>query len=65
MVCGGRYVEAEKRVSEIDWGWAVRQVNAAVNEQMTAVEKDANLKPEVKKLKVYELEKAWQRILTG
>jgi hypothetical protein len=65
MVCGGRYMEAEKRVIEIDWGWAVRQVNDAVNEQMTAVEKDANLKPEVKKLKVYELEKAWQRILTG
>ena len=58
-------MEAEKRVNEIDWGWAVRQVNAAVNEQMTAVEKDATLKPEVKKLKVYELEKAWQRILTG
>jgi hypothetical protein len=65
MVCGGRYMEAEKRVNEIDWGWAVRQVNAAVNEQMTAVEKDATLEPEVKKLKVYELEKAWQRILTG
>ena len=58
-------MEAEKRVNEIDWGWAVRQVNAAVNEQMTAVEKDATLEPEVKKLKVYEPEKAWQRILTG
>ena len=58
-------MEAKKRVNEIDWSWAVAQVNAAVNNQMTAIENDDKLKPEVKKLKVNELEKAWQRILTG
>ena len=58
-------MEAEKRVGEIDWSWAVSIVNRAINEQMTAIEKDDTLKPETKKLKVYELEKAWQRILTG
>lgn len=58
-------MEAEKRVSEIDWNWAVAQVNRAVNQQMTAIENDDTLKPEIKKLRVNELEKAWQRILTG
>lgn len=58
-------MEAEKRVNEIDWSWAVAQVNKAVNNQMTAIENDATLEAEAKKLKVNELEKAWQRILTG
>jgi hypothetical protein len=58
-------MEAKKRVGEIDWSWAVSKVDGAMNEQMTAVENDATLKPEEKKLKVRELEKAWQRILRG
>ena len=58
-------METEKRVNEIDWSWAVAQVNKAVNYQMTAIENDATLEAEAKKLKVNELEKAWQRILTG
>ena len=58
-------MEAEKRINEIDWSWAVAQVNKAVNNQMTAIENDATLEAEAKKLKVNELEKAWQRILTG
>lgn len=58
-------MEAQKRVSEIDWGWAVSLVNKAVNQQMTAIENDDTLDAKAKKLKVYELEKAWQRILTG
>jgi hypothetical protein len=58
-------MEAEKRLSDIDWSWAVSQVNKAVNEQMTLIEKDATLKPDIKKQKVNELEKAWQRILLG
>ena len=58
-------MEAEKRINEIDWSWAIAQVNKAVNNQMTAIENDATLEAEAKKLKVNELEKAWQRILTG
>lgn len=58
-------MEAQKRINEIDWSWAVAKVNTAVNNQMTAIENDATLEPEAKKLKVNELEKAWQRILTG
>lgn len=58
-------METEKRISEIDWSWAIAQVNKAVNNQMTAIENDATLEAEAKKLKVNELEKAWQRILTG
>lgn len=58
-------MEANKRVSEIDWGWAVSTINRVVNLQMTAIENDDSLDSETKKLKVNELEKAWQRILTG
>ena len=58
-------MEAEKRVMDIDWSWAISKVNQAVNQQMTAIEKDVTLETEVKKSKIYELEKAWQRILTG
>jgi hypothetical protein len=58
-------MEANKRVSEIDWGWAVSTINRVVNLQMTAIENDDSLDKETKKLKVNELEKAWQRILTG
>ena len=58
-------MEANKRVSEIDWGWAVSTINRVVNLQMTAIENDDSLDKETKKLKVNELEKAWQRILVG
>jgi hypothetical protein len=58
-------MEANKRVSEIDWGWAVSTINRVVNLQMTAIENDDSLDKETKKLKVNEIEKAWQRILTG
>jgi hypothetical protein len=58
-------MEAKKRVSEIDWSWAVSTINRVVNLQMTAIENDDSLDKETKKLKVNELEKAWQRILTG
>ena len=58
-------MEANNRVSEIDWSWAVSTINHVVNLQMTAIEKDDSLDKETKKLKVNELEKAWQRILTG
>ncbi|MGA0426613.1 MAG: hypothetical protein ACO3OM_10815 [Alphaproteobacteria bacterium] len=58
-------MEAEKRVMDIDWSWAISKVNQAVNQQMTAIENDVTLETEVKKSKIYELEKAWQRILTG
>ena len=58
-------MEAEKRLSDIDWSWAVSQVNKAVNEQMTLIEKDDTLEKDVKRQKVNELEKAWQRILLG
>ena len=65
MVRRGGYMEANKRVSEIDWSWAVSTINRVVNLQMTAIENDDSLDKETKKLKVNELEKAWQRILTG
>ena len=58
-------MEANKRVSEIDWSWAVSTINRVVNLQMTAIENDDSLDKETKKLKVNELEKAWQRILVG
>ena len=58
-------MEANNRVSEIDWSWAVSTINRVVNLQMTAIENDDSLDKETTKLKVNEIEKAWQRILTG
>jgi hypothetical protein len=58
-------MEAEKRVSEIDWSWAVSKIDQAINQQMTLLENDDTLSPETRELKVYELQKAWQRILCG
>jgi len=58
-------MEAEKRVREIRWSEAVAVINRTINEQLTAIEKDDTLEPEAKKLKVNEIEKAWQRILIG
>jgi len=58
-------MEADKRVTEINWSWAVSTINREVNERLTAIEKDDTLDTETKKLKLNEIEKAWQRILTG
>jgi len=58
-------MEAEKRVSEIQWGEAVATLNNFVNDYMTRLEKDGTLEIEQRKQKVTALEKAWQRILLG
>jgi len=58
-------MEAEKRVSEIDWSWAVSQINRVVNETMLQIEKDDTLNAYDKNKRLNEIEKAWQRILSG
>ena len=57
-------MEADKRVSDIEWTWAVSQINDVVNQTLTLIEKDATLKPEAKRQRLNE-EKAWQRLLQG
>lgn len=58
-------MESEKRISEIDWSWAISTVNRVVNERLLAIEEDKELTEEKKKQLVSEIEKAWQRILRG
>ena len=58
-------MEAEKRVSEINWSWAVSQINSLVNETMLQIEKDDTLNAYDKNKRLNEIEKAWQRILSG
>jgi len=58
-------MEASKRVSDIEWTWAVSQINHVVNQTLTLIEKDAALKPEEKRQRLNEVEKAWQRLLQG
>ena len=58
-------MESEKRISEIDWSWAISTVNRVVNERLMAIEQDKELTEEKKKQLVSEIEKAWQRILRG
>ena len=58
-------MEADKRVSEIDWSWAVSQINKVVNETLLNIEEDDTMNPDDKKKRLNEIEKAWQRILSG
>ena len=58
-------MEADKRVSEIDWSWAVSQINRVVNETLLNIEEDDTMNPDDKKKRLNEIEKAWQRILSG
>jgi hypothetical protein len=58
-------MEADKRVSEIDWSWAVSQINKVVNETLLNIEEDDTMNPDDKKKRLNEIEKAWQRILGG
>lgn len=58
-------MEADKRVSEIDWSWAVSQINRVVNETLLKIEEDDTMNPDDKKKRLNEIEKAWQRILGG
>lgn len=58
-------MEADKRVSDIEWSWAVSQINDAVNQTLSLIETDATLKPEAQRQRLNEVEKAWQRILQG
>ena len=58
-------MEADKRVSEIDWSWAVSQINKVVNEALLNIEENDTMEPDDKKKRLNEIEKAWQRILSG
>jgi hypothetical protein len=58
-------MEADKRVSEIDWSWAVSQINKVVNETLLNIEENDTMEPDDKKQRLNEIEKAWQRILSG
>ena len=65
MVRGGGYMEAEKRVSDIEWSWAVSTINQVVNEALDKAENDPELKRKARLQRSLEIEKAWQRILQG
>lgn len=58
-------METQKRVSELRWGEATAVINRVINERLTAIEKDDTLDSKAKKIRVNEIEKAWQRILVG
>ena len=58
-------MEAEKRVSDINWSWAVSQINQVVNETLLKIEEDDTINPDDKNKRLNEIQKAWQRILTG
>jgi len=50
---------------QTDWSWSVSTVNEAVNLALDTIEKDGTLKPEEKRKRRDDVEKAWQRILQG
>jgi hypothetical protein len=51
-------MEANKRVSDIDWKWAVSQINEVVNQTLTSIEKDDTLKPDEKRQRLNDVEKS-------
>ena len=51
-------MEAEKRVSEIEWSWAVSTINQVVNEALDKAENDPELKPKARLQRSLEIEKA-------
>jgi len=64
MVCGGGHVEADKRVSDIEWTWAVAQINDVVNDKLKRLNV-GQLTEKESALLSNNVEKAWQRILQG
>jgi len=48
-----------------EWSMAVSTVNDVVNETLNRIEKDDTLEPDEKRKRLYDVEKAWQRILRG
>ena len=64
MVCGGGHVEADKRVSDIEWTWAVAQINDVVNDKLKRLNVGQLTEKESALLR-NNVEKAWQRILQG
>ena len=58
-------MEANTRVSDIKWTWAVSQINKVVNQTLVSIEKDSTLKLDEKRQRLNDVEKSWQRILQG
>ena len=61
----GSSVKMTSLFKQTEWSWAVSKVNDAVNETLDRIEKDDTLKPEEKRKRRDDVEKAWQRILQG
>jgi hypothetical protein len=65
MVCGGGYVETDKRISDVNWEWAVKQVEDVVNDRVQRLENDHVLTFAERELLKLNIRRAWARILVG
>ena len=58
-------METDKRISDVNWEWAVKQVEDVVNDRVQRLENDHVLTFAERELLKSNIEQAWKRILVG
>ena len=58
-------METDKRISDVDWKWAVKQVEDVVNDRIQRLGRDQVLTFAERELLKSNIEQAWKRILAG
>ena len=58
-------METDKRISDVDWKWAVKQVEDVVNDRIQRLGRDQVLTFAERELLKLNIEQAWKRILAG
>ena len=58
-------METDKRISDVDWKWAVKQVEDVVNDRIQRLGNDQVLTFAERELLKSNIEQAWKRILAG
>ena len=58
-------METDKRISDVNWEWAVKQVEDVVNDRIQRLGNDQVLTFAERELLKSNIEQAWKRILAG
>jgi len=58
-------VETNERVSDVDWAWAIAQIDDVITDKMERLLSTPHITDNESKLLRKNIEKAWQRILQG
>ena len=58
-------METDKRISDVNWEWAVKQVEDVVNDRIQRLGNDQVLTFSERELLKLNIKRAWARILVG